>query len=145
MPSFKDSLKTILTGSGGLTALLTGGVLDAQDLPRDGGGANDIPRQLSGLINPFAIIRFREANRTSADVLNAALESVEVYVYEDTGYNTIDAALALIFSLLNAVILYPTDRAIASLQWVHTSTEMIADEYGYAPMKMMRFQTTTVR
>lgn len=146
MATLRALVKTALSGDGQLAALLTGGFLDASDLPRDGGGINDAPKESDGVrIAPFCITRFRESNELQPEALSPEAETIEIYIYEDTGYAVIDPALTRIYKVLHKFNPVPDDRDFAYFWRTHISGEMLAEEYAYAPMRFIRFAITTIR
>lgn len=140
---FKQTLQDDPT----LSALLYGGIYDAQDFGREGLSMDNVPRIVedSPLIAPFAVIRWT----TSTELLRtigAATQTVEVYVYDDQGYRTIDRAISRIIVLLNDVYLETSDRAFVHVRHSgYVSTQMAADELAYAPFQFTRFLVNQVR
>lgn len=146
MADLRAIVKTALSGDGALAALLTGGFLDASDLSRDGGGINEAPKESDNVrIKPFCITRWRESNELLPDALSPEGETIEIYVYGDKGYDTIDPALTRIFRVLHKFNPVPDDRDFAHFWRTHISGEMLAEEYAYAPMRFIRFRITTIR
>jgi hypothetical protein len=92
----RDTFKARLAGGTALTALLTGGVnttlINRQETP----GAFDA----NGEIRPCAFVKV-ESEAPSGPYTSSGRLYVTVYVYERSGYTTIDAALEEVFSLLN--------------------------------------------
>lgn len=111
------TIKTILEADATLTALATGGIYDM-----DEAGAKGINRTLTpsafdgnGIIKPSILIRLRSSTPDPAlqDDSNqyiAVREVVEVYLFQDSGYSTIDGMRARVYALLHAKRLSNTFR-----------------------------------
>lgn len=146
MATLRALVKSTLTSSASLTALLTGSIKDAQDLPLDGGGMTSAPKLADKVrIAPHGVIRWRNETAFSAETLGAENTSFEVYLYDDAGYTTIDSAIALIKALLHRLRFQVDDRQFVYINWLSNSGELTADEYQFAPVRFMRFQVITVR
>jgi len=140
MATLAEAILTLLNGDATLSSLLTGGVHNASDFKTAGPSADEIPRQANGvLVDPFAIVRFRDSDVTGPVKVEAEMGSVEIYLYDNVGYVTIDSALARIKTLLNFKDVTADDRSLAYFQFVHRSTELNAEEYGNIPSKFIRF------
>lgn len=148
MAPLRATLTTRLTGDATLMALLPGGVLDPSVLPQDGGGAGSVPREADGVrIRPFAILRSGTDSSYQGEdrLLSAGSEFWEVYLYQDIGYSTIDAAVGRIKTLLHDTYVTADDRAIAHVLYTFTSADLVADELGGCPMKLCRYQVIHIR
>jgi hypothetical protein len=148
MATLKEDVKTAIATA--TSAILTGGVFDSNEIygddAVDGGGYQwAIDKGLFDLDNttlvPHGIIRWREANahQINSPKLAAEREFFEIYLYQDMGYAVIDAAKVAIKAALHELILYPTDRQLAHIQYATFSTELKAPEYAMKPMKFLRF------
>jgi hypothetical protein len=147
MATLKADIKTAIAAA--TTAILTGGIFDSNEIyadnDTDGGGydwANGQGLFTNGVtLVPHGIIRWREANAYQADSpkLAAEREFFEIFLYQDMGYAVIDAAKVAIKAALHELILYPTDRQLAHIQFATFSTELKAPEYAMKPMKFLRF------
>lgn len=148
MTVLTEVVKNTLANDATLAALLTGGVFDAEDEQRAGGGAKSAPRLADGArVEPYAMLRWRAANRM-ADAVNALMperETLEIYNYQNKGYVTIHQAIAREMKLLNDQYLAAEDREIAHFLYLFTSGEVPAPEVGKAPCKFVRFQIVTIR
>ncbi len=128
-----------------LMAILTGGVLDAQDLPRDGGGMDSAPKETDGVrIAPHAVVRWRENNQFDAVPIGAEKTLCEIYLYDHIGYARIDQAIRLIKPLFHQLRFQADDRQFVFFNWVHSSGELEAEEYNNAPMRFTRFEVFNV-
>ena len=131
------------------SAILTGGIFDSNEIygddDTDGGGydwANGQELYTDGIsLVPHGIIRWSDNNAYQIDSpkLAAEREFFEVYLYQDAGYNTIDAAKVAIKAALHDQIYYPSDRQLAHVLYAFFSKELKAQEYQYKPMKFLRF------
>lgn len=140
MATLREALVTVLSGDATLSALLTGGVKNAEDFTFDGGGSDEIPRQANGvLIKPFAIVRFQDSTTVFPLKARAELQSIEIYVYDNVGFVTIDAAISRTKTLLNFTDVTADDRSLAYLHEPFTSRELDAPEISGASCKFVRF------
>ncbi|MBL8162457.1 MAG: hypothetical protein JNJ61_10765 [Anaerolineae bacterium] len=149
MPPLRETIRTTLAGDATLTALLPGGIFDADTLPQDGGGAASAPRTADGVrINPFGIVRWRGANRAQVEVLGRSdyTETVEVYLYQDIGQDVLEQATTRIQTLLhNQYLPSVTDRGLAHFIQTFVSGELPAEEFGNAACRFIRFQVVSIR
>lgn len=148
MGTLRTEIKAALTGNAALMAVLTGGVLDAQDLPHDGGGAGSAPRLADRVqVKPYAVIRWGSDTgyQQDSNALGAGRETFEVYIYQHKGYDTIEDAVGKIKALLNDQYITATDRAIAHVLYVQTSGELPSKELGMASCKFSRYQVIHIR
>lgn len=145
--TLRDVIFNTLDNDATLTTLLPGGFLDSEILPHDGGGMNVAPKTADGItINPFGVIRWKASNAFGPETIAAELQQLEVYVYADVGYATLETAIGRIKALLNRT--YPagvSDRGLAFLQFMHASPELTAEEFNNAPMMFIRFAIYQVR
>ena len=146
MATLAEAIPTLLNADATLSALLTGGVHNAADFSFDGGGADEIPRQANGvLVDPFAIVRFKSSDPKGPYLIGGELQSIEIYVYDDSGYVTIESAITRIKALLHNTEVSADDRALVFLIFGHTSGEMNAEEFGNIPCQFIRFMSTQIR
>ena len=146
MPTLREALVTLLTADATLSALLTGGVFNAEDFSFDGGGANEVPYAVNGVhILPFAIVRFGDSDQFGYRPVRGRIQSVEVYVYDNVGYATIDSAIGRVDALLDQVRVTADDRQLASFEYAHESREMDAPEIAGASCRFIRFMNTFIR
>jgi hypothetical protein len=143
---FREQLETDAT----LTALLTGGVWDASELPVEGLAAGSLPSgvlESDGIrVKPFAAITWRAATPFGADVLGAERQTVEVYVYQQVGYDVIDAVLRRLKGRLHDQPLGASDHeALAWCLWAGDLGEMVAVELGQISMNRSRFEIRKMR
>jgi len=145
MPPLREALKAHLTSDSTLTALLTGGVLDADALPMDGGGAGSLPLAVDGVsVRPFAVLRWRG---TSAKEIPWKTErrTLEVYIYQERGYDIIEQAKRRIKGLLIRQMVKADDAAICMFHWVQDSGEFASPELGNLACEMSRFFVDYIR
>lgn len=147
MATLRQAFKSALTNDATLTALLTGGILDSSvDLDYTGEGASQAPREADEItLKPHAVIHWggRSPNGAARKV-RGKLETVEVYVYQDTGFDVIESAILRMCSLLEDQYLSVTDRALAHItEQSFTSGELPAEELGNAACKFVRFFVVT--
>ncbi len=146
MATLADAVKALLNADATLSDLLTGGVFNASDFTFDGGGADEIPRQANGvLVDPFAIIRFKSIDPKGPYLIGGELQSIEIYIYDNVGYTTIEASISRIKTLLHNTYIDADDRSLVFLILGHISGEGNAEEFGNIPFKFIRFMNTQVR
>jgi len=147
MATLKADVKTAIAAA--TSAILTGGIFDSNEIyadnDTDGGGydwANGQGLYTNGVtLVPHGIMRWRESNayQVNSPKLAAEREFLEIYLYQNMGYATIDSAKVAIKAALHDQIFYPSDRGLAHLTFATFSTELKAQEYQWKPMKFIRF------
>lgn len=151
MTTIEAVLKTTLANDATLAAILTGGVMDASDMPFDGGGTDTVPRQTDGVTaKPFAIIRWKDSTSTGAiKRIQGELGTVEIYFYQDTGFDQIELAVARVKALLNLRELSASNRQLAYFEYGFTSGEVdgqaLSEELGNIACKFSRYFVTQIR
>lgn len=149
MAVLRDVLLTTLSADATLAALLTGGVLDVSTMPQDQGGAGSAPRESDGItIMPHARVRFISATPIRPARLwrlSPKLHGVEVYLYQPRGYDSIDAAMRRLETLLHDTYLDADDTRLAHFEFAFESTDLTAEELEGAAMRFCRFTITLVR
>lgn len=146
MGVLREVFRQTLEADTALTTLLTGGIMDASELPADGGGSKSAPRESGKTrIQPYAVVRWRAVRPFSVEVLEAEKETVEVYIYQQKGYDTIEAAIHRMKALLHRQFLTADNRAIAHTFMTFISGELTAEELHYAPTRFIRFEVTQIR
>lgn len=142
----REEFKALLKTDDALNAILTGGIEDAQDRPQDGGGQGSVPRESDGVtILPHAVIRWGPDTEYPPIQIGAELGTVEVYLYQDTGYDAIEAAISRMKSLLNHRYMQVDDREFVHVRQIFVSGETVADELGGAPTRFVRYAVVHVR
>lgn len=145
MVTLRAALMAHLSSDSRLTALLTGGILDADALPMDGGGAGSLPLAADGVsVKPFAVVRWRGS---APKEIPWATErrTVEIYVYQERGYDIIEQAKRRIKALLIRQMVKADDAAICMFHWVQDTGEFPAPELGNLACEMSRFVVDYVR
>lgn len=103
----ETDFETRMEADATLMAILTGGVYVAGALGLGGINRTDTPAAFdstTGYLKPCALVRQRalvadlQVNDQIAQVASAT-QVVEIYLYEDSGYSNIDAALSRLFTL----------------------------------------------
>lgn len=135
--AFKEALEADAT----LNALLPGGIFDAEEMDFTGQGSTQIPRDpVDGItVLAHAIIRWRDDISYMPYRLGAAQATVEVYVYQDTGYLVIEAAINRIRLTWHDRYLTADDQKIAHFSFVSKSGEVPAQSSAYPPARFIRF------
>lgn len=140
----RDSFRALLEADSTFADPLTGGIYDASELPEEGLTPTEAPGAWDayGVLKPCAVIRWRGSVPVDAYPENGSeRRTVEVYVYQQDGIDTVDAAISRLAVLLNRY------RLIASGKSYHfkragTMGEFVADEVGGANAMMARFQVS---
>ncbi len=107
--AIESDIATLLSADAALDAILTGGVYAAGTAGRLGITRETTPGAFSGgYLLPCALIRQRGrvpdgAVRDGAAQTTSTAQVVEIYLYQDTGFTSIDAAAARIYALLEGV------------------------------------------
>lgn len=107
--SREGDFKTRMAGSAPLMAVLTGGVYTREETGREGivrgqAATDDAFDAVTGFLKPCALIKQRDlvpdgVLRDEETQIASAVQVIEVYLYQDTGYTSIDAALPLLVTL----------------------------------------------
>lgn len=146
MATLHNAFKAVLTSDSTLMALLTGGIFDAAVLDYTGEGASQAPRQSDGVtLKPHAVIRWGAGTPNGSSYKVAGeVESVEVYVYQDTGYDVIESAILRMRTLLGDRYLTTDDRALAHVLKTPFKGPQITEEaLGMAACQFDRFFINT--
>lgn len=141
------SLKSILSGDGTLSALLTAGVFDDSDTGVDGitptfAQNNSLINSTTGVLSPLAYIAWSTdipQDLNSADG-RAADRFVFVYLYDDNnaGYSTIETAALRVITLLNQVARV-ADTYSHKTRYVDGSQRLVANDMFDAALLYRRF------
>jgi len=151
MATLHETVKSLFAAA--TASVLPGGVFDANDTNQRDWGGYDWAKEI-GLIDdnmqivPHAKLSWKDSTafQTEHPALGAERESVEVYVYDQLGYSTIDQAIPIVKQTLhNQFIQNTDDRQIAKAFFVFVSGEMMAEEYHNRPMKFVRFSIVHIR
>lgn len=141
MASISAVVRVALENTSALTTLLTGGIFDASELGRLGLSPSTSGLYNGDVLKPCAVIRWRATNPYGPHYgPQSQRRSVEIYVYEDDGYNTIESALYLIKQTLHRTQLDADNGGLWWVNWTYTSGELDAPELGNAAMQFARFE-----
>lgn len=151
MASLKALFLARLTDDATLSGLLTGGIHDSRVLPRAGISPTNVPDiyNVDGItIKPFAAVTWGNA---VADDASVAIERrrVDVYIYQNKGYETIDAVLhrlkTMFHDKLDRQLPLADDAAGAWVRWLNELGEMTAPELMNSPMNRATFEVSIHR
>lgn len=145
MTSTREAITAVLSEDATLLATLTGGVFNSDDFEMHEGAGADIPRDSTGFVKPFAILRFREAVAVGPVSINAKTQTLEIYVYQDAGYDKIQTAFNRIYTLLQDQYITSDDRSLVHLWNIFEGGETLAEEFGDLPVQLIRFSVVQVR
>lgn len=139
----RDAVRKHLEDDTDLGNLLTGGIFDASELPQNGMSVEKVPRNANGVdALPFAVIRFGEEPRFGPFPIGASRGDIEVYVYQNRGYDVIDQAISRINALLDDVHILTADTNLAHTYRSMPSGDLTDEELGNLPLKFIRFTLT---
>lgn len=146
MANLRATIKARAAANATVLSLATGGVHDSDSIDQlDGGGMDFAPKESDGVrIAPHVIVRFKDATQITPYELPAMARAVEMYVYDNHGYDTIDQIVKALITEFHDEYLTADDRSFAHMQWIFTGAEMPAEEYGMAPSKFIRFNINEV-
>lgn len=109
--SRESEVKAVLAADATLMAILTGGVFASEDVGVEGISRETTPGAFSsGYLKPCALVKQR-VEMVTPDVEEfdslyiSTSQIVEIWLYEDRGYSSIDSAKSRILTLLNGKIL----------------------------------------
>lgn len=146
MTTLRATIRTLLENDTALSSLLTGGIFDDSELPRDGGGVDYAPRDVTGVrILPFAVLAWQQSTPFDSTHVRAERQTLEVYLYQDSAYNIIESAADRIKSLLHNYKPVSDDRALVTVQYAYQSGNGYAEELNQAPMIFQRYEVSYVR
>jgi hypothetical protein len=125
------NIKTVLEADGTLTAIATGGIYDYDEIGRTGINRTSAPAAFDSneLIKPCILIKLRSDIPDGA-LMDDALQYVtsrqiyEIWLYQDTGFDSIDAMIARVFVLLHGVQIAGTFQ----VHWLGDATPFRDDE-----------------
>lgn len=108
--SLIDDAQTLLLADAELVALATGGIVTTDDVGRLGLNRTSYPAAFDakGRIKPTVLLKLRDAvadYEAADDVLQevSARQVLECWLYQDTGFETIDAMAVRIYAVLHAI------------------------------------------
>jgi hypothetical protein len=148
MATLHEDVKAAIASA--TSSILTGGIFDSNEIygddAVDGGGYqwaidNDLFESDGMTLISHGIMRWGENNAYQSEhpKLAAEREFLTIWLYEDMGYEDIDAAKVAIKTALHDQYFYPTGRGLAHLLYATFSPELKAPEYANKPMKFVRF------
>lgn len=146
MAALREALKAHLLADSPLMALMTGGVLDAEDLPQAGGDMSTLPLEANGItIKPFIVPRWR-LKKPGEIISISQYRTLELYFYADTGYSVIEPAMERVIGLLHRQRLQADDvDGYAFFEWIQDRGEAPAPEFGNAASDMSRYTLGNLR
>jgi len=103
----EDAVATLLRADATLAGILTGGIYTSGQVGRVGISRETTPAAFdaNGWLKPCALVKQRGnvpdgMVRDSAPVVVSAAQVVEIWLYQDSGYSTLDSAMTRILTLL---------------------------------------------
>lgn len=142
----RGAIKAYLAADSALTALLTGGLFTADDLPATGMTLENAPKAANGVtILPHAVLHYGAAPRAGFEDIGAQVQDLEIYIYDQRGYNTIDQAHSLLFALLDDINMQVSDRSLVHLRFLQVGPETMAENLNNAACQFGRYAITQIR
>lgn len=148
--ALKETVYDMVAYDPTLMSTLTGGVYMVAELPPTG-ISPDYPRTIledDGVrVKPFGVLVFRGGVPLAPVGLGAEQVALEVWLYQQQGYDAIDAAIERLKTLLDHVGL-PVDYNHTRMAWsVYAGDlgEMTAEEYGHISMNRVTFDISILR
>lgn len=137
----EQTVRTLLESDAALSALLPGGIYDAEEMDRDNWTLQNVQRAPSGRLLPFAVLRW------GGDVPGGGLNTsgrvtLDVWLYEDSGFSHIRPAMERARELLHLQSFNTDDKSVARGMWLGGLGEGVADELGKASRNRARIQFT---
>ncbi|MBZ0293566.1 MAG: hypothetical protein K8L99_13445 [Anaerolineae bacterium] len=146
MATIREVLKSTLSDDAALSGYLPGGWLDRDVLPADGGGAVNVPRDSSDVVQAFGIIRWRSTLAYGPQQIGGERQFIELYLYDETGNPTIDLAVSRIKTLLHDQYHSASDRALAHTLFVQHMDDLPPDDaIGGLAVQFSRYQVIHMR
>ena len=138
-----DNIRDFISADSIIASLLTGGVHDFNTIDeQDKGGADWAPRETNGVrIAPHLKMRWGEASPYGENILLAAeSESLELYIYQDTGYDINDAVTRRLKAILHNSYFTGDDVDYSYMTFANLTRQTNAEELGDASLRVMSFQ-----
>jgi hypothetical protein len=152
MVSLKAVFRQRLEADAALTTILTGGIWDSSELPRTKITAKNRPEIFEAnniTIKPFAAITWREGSPLEMLIPDSQRRTCEVYIYQQTGYDKIDAVLRRLEQMFedyaDRQLATADDAAGAWVRWIGGMGESRDENLQNASMNRARFEVTTKR
>lgn len=139
MASLPETVRTLLEADSTLTTALTGGIWDESELPRDGLPGEATVFTTQGRLKPVMVLRWG-GDGPYGGLSDSGRQSLDVWVYQDTNYDTIRTVLRRVKVLLHRKSHDTDERSPAWSTWAGNLGETIAPELGDAPVNRSRFQ-----
>jgi len=138
-----QNIRAYIATDASISQILTGGVYDLDSIDeQDKGGADWAPRETNGVrIAPHLKMRWGEASPYGENILLAAeSESLELYIYQDTGYDIIHAVTRRLKAILHNSYFTGDDVDYSYMTFANLTRQTNAEELGDASLRVMSFQ-----
>lgn len=138
-----ENIRAYIANDASISQILTGGVHDFDSIEeQDKGGADWAPRQADGVrIAPHLKMRWGEATAYGENILLAAeSESLELYIYQDMGYDKIEAVVRRLKTILHDSYFAGSDVDYSYMTFANLTRQTNAEELGDASLRLMSFQ-----
>jgi hypothetical protein len=142
MATYRQALIEYLEADVALTALLTGGIRDSNDLPVEWLSGGNVDGIWNGLdMVPHCLLTWREENSMDS-AFSADRQFVDGFVYANRGYTTINSAIARIKALFRPSLKFSSldDATSIFVLYTQASDEMTSDDLYQKPMRRFRLQ-----
>lgn len=146
MADIYAATKSRLKADATLTALVGSAyILDDDDVGRDGLKLSNIKPANQPIVSPAIYLHWTTETPFSASVLNAVRGFVEVYIYQDTGYATIELARRRVWELLHQQRVAIDNDYLFAFVWAGDVKRQKDDELGGASFERSRYEYHVIR
>lgn len=148
MPTVHENVLTLILDDITLSALLSGGVFDYDNIDDiDRGGMDWSPKEDDGIrLAPHAKLRWGTVLPHGENILLAAEEeSLDIYIYQDIGYTVIDAVAKRLKELLHTEYVTGDDVGLSFFTFANLTNQTNAEELNDASLRVMTFQNVYIR
>lgn len=150
MAKLRDTLRVLLENDAALTTLLTGGVWDSSELPRERITAANVPSlfEANGVtLKPFAALTWRGETPLELLLPESQRQLAELYVYQHAGYGVINDVLARVAAMFApyASRQVEADDATAWVRWAGNLGDLTDPNLQGASMNRALLELTIVR
>ena len=143
MTTLQEATLALFTGDAAMVALATGGIYDAETLGRTELTLDDIRVSGSPTINPALFVRWSTEAPFSAVILKARSVFVELYCYQDGGYDITRQMRNRAYELMhqqNVIFDEPSSDYLYAYVWAGDLTGKDDDSLQGASMERSRFE-----
>lgn len=143
MTTLRAAVKALLQADTTLTTLATGGIYDGEDVGRQGLTIDMIREEGEVAISPAIFLRWTTENRLDPDCLHVQQAFLQIYFYQDYGFDICRQMRQRAFTLLHQQTVpfdEPSGWFIFAMVWVGDVLEQYDDQLGGAHFERSRYQ-----